>query len=147
MSQRDISVHSRQCTHPFILTCFNAAISKHVLHFCWLPVDHHNLQKYSIEDTAQFNLALMIIRGVVNKQVVLPLMSSAPNILEIQGGQQELQPDIQAFLPKSEMLLFFFLFVTTKLKVIPALPSQVKASSWKHDCVFTRLLAGCQSKS
>ena len=40
----------------------------------------------------------------------------------------------------------YFFFVTTKLKVVPALPSQLKASSWEQDCVLTRLLAGSQSK-
>jgi len=32
------------------------------------------------------------------------------------------------------------------LKFVPALPSQLKASSWEQDCVLTRLLAGSQSK-
>ena len=143
MSQRDISAHGKQCTHPFILTCFKAAISEHALHDRWLPADQlrlYMLQKYSIEDAAQFNLALMI--RVVNK--VLPLMSSAPNmlILEIQGGQQ-VQVYRHSFQNRKRR---YFFFVTTKLKFVPVLPSQLKASSWEQDCVLTRLLAGSQSK-
>ena len=57
------------------------------------------LQKYSIEDAAQFILASMI--RVVNK--VLPLMSSPPSILEIIQGGQQVQVYRAAFLPKSEM--------------------------------------------
>ena len=124
MSQRDISAHGKQCTHPFILTCFKAAISEHALHDRWLPADQlrlYMLQKYSIEDAAQFNLALMI--RVVNK--VLPLMSSAPNILEIQGGQQ-VQVYRHSFQNRKCRYLFF---VTTKLKSVPALPSHLKVSS------------------
>ena len=135
---------SKQCTHPFILTCFKAAISEHALHDRWLPADQlrlYMLQKYSIEDAAQFNLASMIKR-VVNK--VLPLMSSAPNmlILEIQGGQQ-VQVYRHSFQTRKRR---YFFFVTTKLKFVPVLPSQLKASSWEQDCVLTRLLAGSQSK-
>ena len=132
---------SKQCTHPFILTCFKAAISKHALHDRWLPADQlrlYMLQKYSIEDKARFNLASMI--RVVNK--VLPLMSSAPNILEIQGGQQ-VQVYRHSF--QNRKCRYFF-FVTSKLKFVPVLPSQLKASSWEQDCVLTRLLAGSQSK-
>ena len=132
---------SKQCTHPFILTCFKAAIRKHALHDRWLPADQlrlYMLQKYSIEDAAQFNLASMI--RVVNK--VLPLMSSAPNILEIQGGQQ-VQVYRHSFQNRKRR---YFFFVTTKLKFVPVLPSQLKASSWEQDCVLTRLLAGSQSK-
>lgn len=126
MSQRDIGAYGKQCTHhPFILTCFKAAISKHVLHDCWLPADQlqlYILQKYSIEDEAQFNLASMI--RVVNK--VLPLMSCAPNIvLEIQGGQQ-VQVYRHSFQNRKCRYLFF---VTTKLKSVPALPSHLKVSS------------------
>ena len=142
MSQRDISAQNRQCTHSFILTCFKAAISKHALHDRWLPADQlrlYMLQKYSIEDAAQFNLASMI--RVVNKGV-LPLMRSAPNILEIQGGQQ-VQVYRHSFQNRKHR---YFFFVTTKLKFFPALPSQLKASSWEQDCVLTRLLAGSQSK-
>ena len=40
----------------------------------------------------------------------------------------------------------YFCLVTTKLKFVPALPSQLKVSSWEQDCVLTRLLAGSQSK-
>ena len=99
------------------------------------------LQKFSIEDAAQFNLASMI--RVVNKGV-LPLMSSAPNmlILEIQGGQQ-VQVYRHSFQNRKHR---YFFFVTTKLKFVPVLPSQLKASSWEQDCVLTRLLAGSQSK-
>ena len=116
-------------------------MSEHALHDCWLPADQlrlYMLQKYSIEDAAQFRLASMI--RVVNK--VLPLMSSAPNILEIQGGQQ-VQVYRHSF--QNRKCSYFF-FVTTKLKFVPALPSQLKASSWEQDCVLTRLLAGSQSK-
>jgi hypothetical protein len=98
------------------------------------------LQKYSIEDAAQFNLASMIKR-VVNK--VLPLMSSATKTLEIQGGQQ-VQVFRHSFQNRKHR---YFFFVTTKLKFFPALPSQLKASSWEQDCVLSRLLAGSQSKA
>ena len=73
---------------------------------------------------------------------MLPLMSSAPNILEIQGGQQ-VQVYRHSFQNRKHR---YFFFVTTKLKFVPALPSQLKASSWEQDCVLTRLLAGSQSK-
>ena len=147
MSQRDIGAQSKQySTHLFILTCFKAAIiSDHALHDRWLPADQlrlYMLQKYLIEDAAQFNLASMIKR-VVNK--VLPLMSSAPNILEIQGGRQVQQVYRHSFQNRKCRYLFL---VTTKLKVVPNLPSsrQLKASSREQDCVLTRLLAGSQSK-
>jgi len=97
------------------------------------------LQKFSIEDAAQFNFASLI--RVVNKGV-LPLMSSAPNILEIQGGQQ-VQVYRHSF--QNRRCRCFF-FVTTKLKFDPDLPLQLKASSWEQDCASTRLLAGSQSK-
>jgi len=67
------------------------------------------LQKFSIEDAAQFNFASLI--RVVNKGV-LPLMSSAPNILEIQGGQQ-VQVYRHSF--QNRKSLYFF-FVTAEPK-------------------------------
>ena len=72
-------------------------------------------------------------------------MSSAPNILEIQGGRQVQQVYRHSF--QNRKCRYFFL-VTTKLKVVPNLPSsrQLKASSREQDCVLTRLLAGSQSK-
>ena len=70
-------------------------------------------------------------------------MSSAPNILEIQGGQQEVQPDNQAFLPKSEMLLFFLGYHHIESLSYPPFTGE---SVWKQDCVLTRFLGVGQSK-
>ena len=108
---------SKQCTHPFILTCFKAAISEHALHDRWLTADQlrlYMLQKYSIEDAAQFNLALMI--RVVNK--VLPLMSSAPNILEIQGGQK-VQVYRHSFQNRPETSLFLLCHHQIEIRSCP----------------------------
>ena len=69
-------------------------------------------------------------------------MSSAPNILEVQGGQH-VQVYRHSFQNRKRR---YFFFVTTKIKFVPVLPSQLKASSWEQDCVLTRLLAGNQSK-
>lgn len=107
------------------------------LHGRWLPAEHlrqYMHMKCKIGDEINFTLPTMM--RVINK--VLPLVSLEPYIMEIPGDIQ-LRVVFRFMFQNWTRRCFFW--VTTKVGIMPLLPSQCNTSAWEHDSVLTRLIS------
>ena len=106
------------------------------LHGRWLPAEQlrqYMHMKCNIGNDITFSLSTMM--RVINK--ALPLVSAEPNVMEISDNLPMIQVYRYTFQHRTRR---YFFWVTAKVGVLPALPSQRNASVWEQDSVLTRLL-------
>lgn len=133
MSGSNICARGKHNGSTFILSCVRTVFSELPLHGRWLPAEHlrqYMHMKCNIGDGVNFTLPTRMMR-VIKK--VLLLVSLEPNIMEIPGN---IQLRVFRFMFQNRTRRYF-LWVTTKVGIIPSLPSQRNASAWEQDSVLT----------